>query len=103
MPLGRNRIDFQLSNDEVKVLHKVEPMELFLAAYTDGAGKKEQRLICRPRGTSKFYFLFSGNVESNMRSAAPWLQKQLESNVMSSEMPLEVDEVSVPIGDPMEA
>lgn len=98
---ARNRIDFQVGSDEVKTLHKVAPMEIFLAAYTDGAGKKEQRLVCRPVGTKKFYFLFAGNVESGMRSASPWLQEQLEAQVGSSTTPIEVDNVDVPVGDPM--
>lgn len=99
---ARNRIDFQVSDEKIKTLHKVAPMEVFLAAYTDGSGKNAQRLVCRPRGTKKFYFLFSGNVESNMRSAAPWLQEQLEAEVRSAEPPpIEVENVPVPVGDPI--
>jgi len=98
---ARNRIDFQVGEDNVKTLHKVAPMEIFLAAYTDGAGKKEQRLVCRPRGTKKFYFLFAGGIEGNMKSAAPWLQEQLEAQVGVTETPIEVDNVNVPVGDPM--
>ena len=98
---ARNRIDFQVSDEKIKTLHKVAPMEVFLAAYTDGSGKKEQRLVCRPRGTKKFYFMFANNVESNMRSAAPWLQEQLEAQAQSVEAPIEVENVPVPVGDPI--
>ena len=98
---ARNKIDFQVGSDDVKTLHKVAPMEIFLAAYTDGAGKKEQRLVCRPTGTKKFYFLFAGNVESGMRSASPWLQEQLEAQVGNTSEPIAVDNVNVPVGDPM--
>jgi hypothetical protein len=101
MPQARSRIDFQVGDDNVKTLHKVEGMEIYLAAYTDGTGKKEQRLVCRPKGTKKFYFLFAGNVEANMRSAAPWLQEQLEGQIGTTDAPIEVDNVPVPVGDPM--
>lgn len=98
---ARNRIDFQVGGDDVKTLHKLAPMEIFLAAYTDGAGKKEQRLVCRPAGTTKFYFLFAGNVEAGMKSAAPWLQEQLEAQAGTTAEPIAVDKVDVPVGDPM--
>jgi len=84
-----------LSTGDVKVLSKVAPVEIFLAAYTDGNGKKEQRLVTRVRGTKKFYFLFANGVESNMRSAAPWLQSQLEDAVVSSSAPIKMEDVDV--------
>jgi hypothetical protein len=93
---GRSRLEIgEMGTGDVKLLSKVAPVDIYLAAYTDGNGKKEQRLVTRVRGTKRFYFLFPGGVESGMRSAAPWLQVQLEEAVISSTAPLSVDDVDV--------
>jgi hypothetical protein len=78
MPATRSKTYAQTA-DEYKTVAKVVPVEFFLAAgIVDGEGKKSNRVLFRPVGTKKFYFLFAQGTEENMRTAAPWLQEAME-------------------------
>jgi len=59
------------------------PLDFFVVGnITDGEGQvTPSRVVCRIRGTQKFFFPFAKGVEENMRSVAPWLQKLLDEKV----------------------
>ena len=96
-------------NDGIKTVHKLVPVEIFLAAgLTDGEGKKSNRLMFRFDGNPQFYFMFPAGTEDAMRPASGWLQEILENEAnrmkSTSNAPIPEDLVteSVPVGDPLE-
>lgn len=103
----RSKLKYQpdTSNDGVKLVHQVVPVNIFLAAgVVDGEGKKENRLMFRFSGNPQFYFLFPRGVEAAMKPAAGWLQELLEKALMpgNNESLPEDSNDDVAIGDPME-
>lgn len=104
----RSRLNYQpgMGNEGVKMVHRVVPVEIFLAAgVTDGEGKKENRLMLRFPGNKQFFFLFPKGTEAAMKPASGWLQEILEQEVgsMVRDEPIPEDLVTdVPVGDPLE-
>lgn len=106
----RNRLNYQpgMGNEGTKTVHRVVPVDLYLAAgVTDGEGKKENRLVFRFPGNKQFYFMFPKGTEAAMKPAAGWLQELLEreigNNMVDRDAPIPDDLVTdVPVGDPME-
>lgn len=103
----RSRLNYQpgMGNEGVKTVHRVVPVELYLAAgVVDGEGKKENRIMMRFPGNSQFYFLFPKGTEAAMKPASGWLQELLEREVGARvDEPIPEDPVTdVPVGDPLE-
>lgn len=102
---ARTSMKFETGSEAgYKTLQKVVPIDIFLAAgITDGEGKKENRIVFRAKGDTKFYFLFAKGTEANMRPAAPWLQELLGREAGSQDAEIPEDLISdVPTGDPLE-
>lgn len=80
---ARNRLEFQLesTSQDFKSLKNFAPVDIFCAQLVDGEGKESTRLLFRIRGGTAFYFLFAKGTEEGMRTAAPWLQKELERQI----------------------
>jgi len=86
---------------EVKTLNKFSALDFFLAHFTDGEGRSEHRVVCRPRGTDQFFFPFSSGAEGSMKKVAGWLNDKMCEQVGSQEEPIPEDPVKVPVGSPM--
>lgn len=107
MPISnaRNRLDLESNEAAFKTVANVAPLEVYLAGnIVDGNGDTiPSRVVCRIRGTKKFYFLFPPGTEESLRSAAPWLQKELEKRIDGESVeatPKDMDR-AVPTGNPL--
>jgi hypothetical protein len=76
----RNALDLPSDNRALKSVGRVSPIEVYAAGdIVDGNGDRiPTRVVFRIKGTKKFFFLFAKGTEEDMRTPAPWLQKELE-------------------------
>jgi hypothetical protein len=102
----RNRLAPESEEPEYKSIGSLAPLDYFVVGnITDGEGQDTpSRVVCRIRGTKKFFFPFAKGVEENMKSVAPWLQKLLEEKVddknTKAPTPPDIDE-PVATGSPL--
>jgi hypothetical protein len=101
----RNRLAPEADEPEYKSIGSIAPLDYYVVGnITDGEGAATpSRVVCRIRGTKKFFFPFAKGVEENMRSVAPWLQTLLEGKIDSKSpaaTPPDIDE-TVATGSPL--
>lgn len=79
----RNRLQAEADEPDYKSIGTMAPLDFYVVGnITDGEGQiTPSRVVCRIRGTEKFFFPFAKGVEEAMKSVAPWLQKLLEEKV----------------------
>ena len=102
----RNRLAPESDEPEYKSIGSLAPLDFYVVgSITDGEGQATpSRVVCRIRGTQKFFFPFAKGVEETMKSVAPWLQKLLEEKVGDSKaktaVPSDIDS-AVATGSPL--